>query len=250
MRGCLALTADGGGSIEPEVNEDADFFPYQLKIERETVAGREYQVECLEDLDTAIDQLFDHLTKGGNPALLEELCPYFGVIWASGRALAGYLAEAGSDRFEGRRLIEVGCGLALPSLVASKLGARVTATDSHPEVPRFLKRNVELNGVAGIDYRALNWRDAAAATSALEPFDWVVGSDILYERQQPALVAPVLDRLCAPGGTIVLADPGRPYLQEFADLMSARGFVGETRIRRERDGRTHSDIFLLVFQRG
>jgi predicted nicotinamide N-methyase len=218
---------------------------YRLKRQIEEVRGLRVEIECLEDLNRTIDELFAELEASGNAALLEELCPYFGVIWPSARALADWLAERAGE-IRGRSLLEVGCGLALPSLVAARLGARVTATDFHPEVERFLLANRAINGTPDLAYLRLDWQ--SQASSPLGQFDWIVGSDILYERQHPPIVARALARHLAPGGTIVVADPARPYLQAFADEMKKLGFRHETLIRNAFDTPVSKEIFLLAFQ--
>src|SRR5215204_3004899 len=60
----------------------------------------------------------------------EEFLPYWAELWPSSLALAR--AVAGVE-LAGRSVVELGCGLALPSIVASLGGARVTATDWSPD---------------------------------------------------------------------------------------------------------------------
>ena len=43
-----------------------------------------------------------------------------------------------------KRILEVGCGLGLASLVLNERSADISATDYHPEVETFLKINTEL----------------------------------------------------------------------------------------------------------
>jgi predicted nicotinamide N-methyase len=148
---------------------------------------------------------------------------------------------------QGSRVLEVGCGLALPSLVAAKLGAKVTATDFHPEVPLFLRRNLALNEVPEFEFLKMDWQNEFNHRLGL--FDWVIGSDILYEKQHPALVARVVSRYLQPEGKIVVADPSRPYLQPFVDEMKRLGFTYETLIRTVPDEPVPKDVFLLTFQR-
>lgn len=178
--------------------------------------------------------------------MLEALCPYFGVVWPSARGLSEFLLEAGRPALEGKRLLEVGCGLALPSLVASRLDASVVATDFHPDIPRFLERNIRLNAVTSIEFVSWDWQ---RSESPLGVFDWVVGSDILYERQHPGPVARMLARHVAPGGRIVLADPGRPYLQAFADEMKRLGFGCVVHARNVPDTPARKDVFVLELSR-
>lgn len=225
-----------------------DAFEYRLKREIEKIEGLELTIESLANLDETIDALFEFLRQTGRESLLEELCPYFGVIWPSARALSEYLV-AQDDTLKGSRLLEVGCGLAIPSLAAAMRGAKVTATDFHPEVSKFLERNQMLNSVNTLQYLHLDWQRTALTEVISEKFDWVVGSDILYERQQPTLVAQVMSECLAEGGKAVLADPGRPYLQTFVDEMTRRGFQYQTQVRTVNDRPVNKDIFLLVFER-
>jgi predicted nicotinamide N-methyase len=55
-------------------------------------------------------------------------------------------------------------------------------------------------------------------------FDLVMGSDVLYERRSEDALARGVARLCAPGGTIVLADPGRDHLQPAATMLRQAGY--------------------------
>jgi predicted nicotinamide N-methyase len=221
------------------------FDRFERRQSRESFQGEELVIESLADLNATIDALFEELERAGNPALLEELCPYFGVVWPSARALAERLAVLGRDALSGKRVLEVGCGLAVPSLIAARKGARVTATDFHPDVPRFLARNQELNAINSIEYVALDWQ--RAPSGSLGRFDLVIGSDILYERQHPQQVAPVLARFLAPRGKILLADPARPYLQAFSDEMQRLGFDNVSQVVRVPDEPQPKDVFILEF---
>lgn len=231
---------------------------YHLKRQSERIGPIELSIDCLENLDQTIDSLFEQLKITGDEKLLEDLCPYFGVVWPSARALAEYLAEAlgksaASNLSGAIRVLEMGCGLAIPSLLAARLGVpagiQVTATDFHPEVIHFLSRNLALNGIeeGKVEYLRLDWR---AVSELPRQFDWVIGSDILYERQQPECVAQAIDALLLPNGRAIVADPGRPYLQGFVDEMKKRGFTHATAIREVADPPGRKEIFLLAFQRG
>jgi predicted nicotinamide N-methyase len=204
-------------------------------------AGRlQLRIESLENLNDTIDQLFERLEREGRPELLETLCPYFGVVWPSARALAQVLAEVDSRELARKGVLEVGCGLALPSLVAARRGAYVTASDYHPDIEAFLSRNLAHNGLEGrVKYVHQDWTKIPLAAR----YDWVVGSDILYERQHPAFVARALAAAVAPGGRIVVADPGRPYLQSFTDEMAALGFESELSSVRVPD----REVYVLEF---
>jgi predicted nicotinamide N-methyase len=199
---------------------------YRLHRQQEMIAGIPIEVECLQDLDQTIDDLFALLQETGDASLLEELCPYFGAIWPAARVLGEAVGRLGRD-VAGKRLLELGCGLAIPSLVAVKLGAVVTATDFHPEVPILLRRNLALNGLAELEYVRVDWQ---SALPDLGTYDYVIGSDVLYEKNHASRVSALIERYLCQGGTALLADPARPYLQSFLDEMKGKGFCAETEV--------------------
>jgi predicted nicotinamide N-methyase len=227
---------------------------YQTRSSLEQWGGLELRIEALASLDQTIDLLFEELKRTGDERLLEDLCPYFGKVWPAARGLAEHLAL---HPLEGRTLLEVGCGLALPSLLAARKGARVVATDFHPDVPAFLELNLKANALtpAQLEYRALDWRKPGALT---EPFEWIVGSDILYEKQHALEVAQALDALATEGTQIVVADPGRSYLQAYESQMRALGWRTQTHVYRVAEPSDSApsvqpipqrDVFVLHFNR-
>jgi predicted nicotinamide N-methyase len=188
-------------------------------IREERVGGTVVELECLPDFEDAVTRLCDRIRDGGDPRWFEDRCPMFGVIWPAARALAARLARADGPG-PGQRLIELGCGLALPSLVAARRGCAVLATDQHPDAGPLLARNAARNGVVVL-HAELDWRDEPE----LRPFDWVVASDVLYASGMAETTAAAFARLLAPGGRGLLADPGRPWLQEFAQAAELHGLT-------------------------
>src|SRR3954453_15271401 len=79
------------------------------------------------------------------------LVPYWSVLWRSGVALARELAEA---ELSGRRVVELGCGLGLPSLVAGRAGPAVPPPAGAEEALRLLERNARANGLNVATVRA------------------------------------------------------------------------------------------------
>ena len=145
--------------------------------------------------------------------------PLFGQAWPAGLALADEMSRFG---IEGKRILEVGCGLAIASLVLSQRGADVTASDQHPLAEEFLRINVEANGFAPIPFRRIDWADT---NPDLGRFDLVIGSDIVYERDQPAMLASFFGRHGEPGGEVVVADPCRPWCGKLVTAMRAEGYA-------------------------
>jgi predicted nicotinamide N-methyase len=139
----------------------------------------------------------------------EEFLPYWAELWPSGVALARAIARR---PLTGRRVIELGCGLGLPSLAAALQGGRVLATDWAPDAIALLERNAERNDVV-LATALFRWDAPPEPLGA--PWPLVLASDVLYEaRNVPQLLA-LLPRLAAAGGEVWLADPGRTPAERF-----------------------------------
>jgi predicted nicotinamide N-methyase len=143
----------------------------------------------------------------------DEFLPYWAEIWPSAVALARTVAELELDA---RPVLELGCGLALPSIVAALGGADVLATDWSADALAFAERNASRNG-ADLRTRLVAWADAADLVED-GPWSLVLASDVLYERRN---VAPLLALLPQLGGDVFVADPGRPALRPFLDGAAA-----------------------------
>lgn len=195
-------------------------FGYQYLTKEMQVLG--LQMTTIRDLDESIDILCAHFgEEDQDQSLAEEHCPYFGVMWEAGIGLSQFLT---AEMCAGKKILEIGCGLALPSFVATRFGGNVIATDFHADVPLFLDLNKKKNDI-NFDYQVMNWRSEIERTkSSLGTFDLVLGSDILYESQHPGQVAQALIAFLKPGGKIILSDPGRAYVQKFILSMKELGY--------------------------
>jgi predicted nicotinamide N-methyase len=150
------------------------------------------------------------------------IAPYWSVLWRSGVALA---RELEGMPLRGRRVVELGCGLAVPSIAAARAGAAVLATDAWPEALTLVTRNAHANGVR-LDTATVDWAEAGKLVRQA-PFDLVLGADILYERASVAALLELLPRL-APEAWI--ADPSRPAADAFLEQAERRWRL-ETRVR-------------------
>src|SRR3954449_12588485 len=90
------------------------------------------------------------------PVEWAPLVPYWSVLWRSGVALAREVAE---EDLLGSRVVELGCGLAAPSLVAARNGASVLATDEEAEALDLVERNARENGVT-VETARVEWGSA------------------------------------------------------------------------------------------
>jgi predicted nicotinamide N-methyase len=142
------------------------------------------------------------------------LAPYWSVLWRSGVALA---RELDGQALRGQRVVELGCGLAVPSIAAARAGAIALATDADPEALELVACNARANYVF-VETAQVKWAEADELV-ARGPFDLVLGTDVLYERPSAALLLNLLPRL-APVAWI--ADPGRPAADAFLEQAERR----------------------------
>jgi predicted nicotinamide N-methyase len=179
-------------------------------------------------------QFFDPVGEAAQIGISSALWPLFGLPWASAAYLAAHLAARPVRA--GERILEIGCGLALASLVGHRRGADVTASDCHPLAERFLNANLRLNDLAPLPYRHGHWGAATAVPRHLDGsrrrlvrgrFDLVIGSDVLYERDAEGMLAAFIGRHVRAAAEVWIVDPDRGNRVAFNHRMSALGFALE-----------------------
>lgn len=192
---------------------------YHVKFQTVTVGGTDYLIRSLSDLQQYSDPLGEAEFAGISPASW----PLFGHLWPSARVLA--LAMHTID-LTGKRILEIGAGLALASLVIHRRAGDMTVSDWHPLSQAFLNENLVLNKLGPLKYHAGNWE---ANNPELGRFDLIIGSDVLYERQQPGQLAGFIDRHAGPSAQIIIVDPDRGNRVGFCREMAELGYGFTTR---------------------
>lgn len=162
--------------------------------------------------------------------------PLFGLVWPSGLHLAA--AMAARPVLASERILELGCGLGLASLVAHRRGGDVTASDCHPLAGGFLRENLRLNALPPMPYCHGHWgASEAEASREFGPnveglFDLIIGSDVLYERDEAGVLSSFIARHGAPVCEVMIIDPNRGNRSPFHRRMAAMGYtLQETLIR-------------------
>jgi predicted nicotinamide N-methyase len=164
------------------------------------VGGQEVLLLRPRDYDAMLtEEAFEH----------EELLPYWAQLWPSGNLLAQVLA---ARQWRGRRILELGCGLGLASIVAARAGARVTATDWSEASVAATADNAARNGVE-LETLVADWEHPDELV-ARAPWDLVIGADILYERRKADTLLDLLPRLTR---EVILADSHRVTAEPFFD---------------------------------
>ena len=195
---------------------------YTTRLLTVRLGGRDYRLRALSDLQ----QFADHNRAAERAGISSALWSLFGQVWPSGRVLAEAMC---TFEVAGKRILELGCGLGLSSLVLQQRGADITASDHHPLAGSFLAHNAALNALPPINYRDLPW---AVPDATLGRFDLIIGSDILYERDHAALLAQMMLRHASADAEILITDPGRGNSASFTRSLAGQGYaVSERRSR-------------------
>lgn len=145
--------------------------------------------------------------------------PIFGVIWPSSLVLAHYISN---HDIGGKRVLEIGCGMALSSLLLNKQHRDITATDHHPEAEIFLNRNTKLNDDALIPFERTGWADG---NDKLGRFDLIIGSDLLYEDEHIELLSNFIGEHSNPECEVIIVDPGRGRKNKLAKKLLRFGYI-------------------------
>lgn len=148
----------------------------------------------------------------------EEYMPYWAELWASGRALAAAVADRDVD---GLAVLELGCGLGVPSIAAALGGASVLAVDWAQEALDVTQQNAERNG-ASVETLLADWSKPEPLL-ARAPFDLVLCADVLYEPRNVDALLELLPKLTS---EVLLGEPGRSTAGRFFELAERDWEIG------------------------
>jgi predicted nicotinamide N-methyase len=120
--------------------------------------------------------------------------PYWSFCWASGLALARWLAER-PEWVQGKQVLDFGSGSGIAAIAATKAGAaEVVACDCDRMALAASKANAELNNVE-MSYSTDFLTEA-------DRFDLIIVADVLYDRAN----LPLLDCFLSRGQEVLIAD--------------------------------------------
>ncbi|MEO7338232.1 MAG: SAM-dependent methyltransferase [Caldimonas sp.] len=214
---------------------------YLVKTETFAVGGIDTVVRSLLDRQQFADPHGEAERLGISSAAWQM----FGLVWPSALVLAEHLQHLPLGQ---RRVLEVGCGLALASLVVHRRGGHMTASDRHPLAEAFLLENLRLNALPPLRYRNVDW---SAPNPQLGRYDLIVGSDVLYERDQPDELCAFIEAHAQRDAEVVIVDPDRGNRAAFNRGMRGLGFEArEQAVRQLPGGSVAYKGRLLSYRRG
>jgi len=144
--------------------------------------------------------------------------PYWAYLWSGSRCVADYLTRWTDLR--GRRVLEIGCGLGLAGVAATRAGANVVFVDAALPALAFVCASLHANGLAGAaicaDYRTL---------SPGARFDCILAAEVAYEPAHFGDLAATVARHLAPGGLALVADGFRTDTRPLYRALAAHGLT-------------------------
>jgi predicted nicotinamide N-methyase len=181
-------------------------------------------------LDRIIDLHADRERRGEKlPAGQEVSLPYWAELWDSALGVSTFVATRGLDLAAPRprtidapppRVLDLGCGMGLTGVAAMELGARVTFADIETHALLFARLNAMRFPQDQSVIRRVNWQ----VDRLPEPFGLIIGADVLYERRQWEFLDAFWRHHLAPGGAVLLGEPGRHTSDEFAAWAASNGW--------------------------
>ncbi|ELP87910.1 hypothetical protein EIN_274970 [Entamoeba invadens IP1] len=147
-------------------------------------------------------------------------------IWEGGDDLYNHIATT-LPKFSNKRVMELGCGQALPSILLKLNGATVDVSDYNKEVIDLTKLNFQANGLSLETTKFYTGDWDLLPTS---DYDFVIGADVTYNPENHTKLAHAINRLLSPHGEAIIATkviyPGNNGLiSDFNAVMTSLGFT-------------------------
>lgn len=220
----MQLRVDDSGSVTTDINSSEGRLRarYDCRVVGVAVGGRTLELLLPQAADALIDEV---------AFTADERMPYWAELWPSAVALAEFVSEdpaLGRAGLGNTRVLELGCGVGLVSLAVAARGVPVLASDYEQPALDFVEVNARRNGIVDVATTLLDWRDVSAAGT----YACVLAADVLYEERNAVALRGALRTLVVPGGSVLLADPGRRWLGAFLETLRGDGWKTGRRMAR------------------
>ncbi|MBW2203506.1 MAG: methyltransferase domain-containing protein [Deltaproteobacteria bacterium] len=186
---------------------------YEIDTSDLTIKDRHFRFFTPKSLDKFID-----------PGDIFHDFPLWSKIWEASIILSDYLSGMPVD--SEKRFLEIGCGMGVVGVVASRFGHRVTMTEYNPDALSFAKANASAAkanasanlsaGDAGLEITELDWENPRLEGL----FDYIIGSEVIYKEKDYQSILKLFETFLKPSGEIILAEGVRKTSMEFFRQMS------------------------------
>jgi predicted nicotinamide N-methyase len=213
---------------------------YKEEIIHLNIKDRSIDLLQITNADEVIDALI--ASNPDNEDLLDERMPYWTDLWPAAIALSEFIEE-NNGLIDQKKIIEIGCGLGLPSIIAASTATEVTMTDYLEDALLFAQRNAALNNLENISFQKLDWRSIAPGH---QKYDVILASDVAYEKRFFEVLPQALRAMMHYHSLAILSEPGRAFSIDFLEGLQEHFAV--TKFSKEinwRGSKFNVGIFLL-----
>ena len=171
---------------------------YDTTTNEVVIGGRKFQVLLPKDL-----------TRFINTRDVFHKFPLWAKIWPASWVLADYLAQM--PVASSRKILEIGGGTGLVSIVAAACGHNITLTESNPDALQFARANALVNGCPQLPIRELDWN----RPQLKDTVEFIVASEVAYKKEDLQPLLSLFEHLLSPEGEVLLAGEMRRVSKEF-----------------------------------
>ncbi len=190
----------------------------QTKLIEIDIEGFSINIETVSNIDALFEEL---LMKGeDHEDVKDERIPYWADLWPSAIALSNFIVRQKTIHL-GLKVVELGCGIGLPGIVAGKLGAKVIFTDYIQAALDFTKLNWDRNNKEAAEFLIMDWRKPIKGLDA----DIIIASDIAYEKKSFEDLLSAFKQLLSPHTKMYISEPNRAFSQSFFRDLKEHGFL-------------------------
>lgn len=140
--------------------------------------------------------------------------PFWARIWPSSKAMSQFLAIE-PEWVRGKKILEVGAGLGLPSFAIAHLAREVIVTDHASEAVSLINKNITHLCINNMKSMCLDWNDFPDTISA----DTILLSDVNYAPGAFGSLLTLIGKLMEEGAVIIIATPERIMAAPFVEAL-------------------------------
>lgn len=167
--------------------------------------------------------------------------PFWAKIWPSSKAMIVFL-KAESHWINNKRILEIGAGIGLPSLMCSHLSMETIVTDHATEAVELLKKNIDHLQLKNVHALCADWNDSSIKIKA----DTILLSDLNYDPDQFESLIKMIRHFLENRSTIIIATPERITTSTFAERLQP--FIKKSIIIKVEEINRSTEILILLLE--
>ena len=179
------------------VAPDTFYNRYETEINEVAIQNRSYKISLPKNLSAFI-----------NPDDILHEFPLWAKLWPASWVLADYIAALPQQ--PEKKLLEIGGGVGLVSIVAACCGHCVTMTEYNSDALVFARANARRNGCPQLPMVRLDWNHPGLKGR----FDYIVGSEVAYKKTDIARLLKLFTAYINPTGEVLIAGEMRRISRE------------------------------------